>query len=422
MSKSWVIQRTTCRLCDSDKLTLVLPMQPSPIADAFVPLAKKNEPQPLFPLDLYQCQDCAHVQNIDVVNPDLLFRDYIFKTSNSKGLVEHFRQYSQDIVHKYAVPAQSLVVEIGSNDGTLLRFFQEQNMRVIGIDPARDIARQATLSGIETMPDFFTTQIAVEIQKKQGLAKLIVANNVYAHSDHLADMTDAIEQLLDDDGVFVFEVSYLLDIVDKFLFDTVYHEHLSYHSIFSLKRFFQKHGLHFFDIERVGTKGGSLRGFVQKKTGARAEQPIVEKMIQEELSRGLNAPAIFQKYEQDILACKQAVHAFIDKANSNHQRIVGYGASTTVITLLYHFELQDKLEYLIDDNTVKHGMFSPGSHLEVKPSSILYEDKPDIVLVMAWQYADIITAKHCQFMLNGGQFVVPLPHLKVLQSVSKAMA
>lgn len=421
MSMSWVTQRTTCRLCDSDKLILVLPMQPSPIADAFVPLSKKDEPQPLFPLDLYQCQDCSHVQNIDVVDPDVLFREYIFKTSNSKGLIEHFCQYSNHVVKKLSIPEQSLVVEIGSNDGTLLRYFQEKNMRVIGIDPARDIAQQATASGIETMPDFFNSDIAADIQERRGLAKLIVANNVYAHSDHLADMTDAIASLLDSDGVFVFEVSYLLDIVDRFLFDTVYHEHLSYHSILSLKLFFQKHGLHFFDIERVGTKGGSLRGFVQKKAGMRVEQPIVENMIQEELRRGLNTPAIFQKYEQDILACKKAVHEFIAKAKSNQQRIVGYGASTTVITLMYHFELQDKLEYLIDDNTVKHGLFSPGSHLEVKPSSILYEDNPDIVIVMAWQYADIITTKHQQFMLNGGQFVVPLPQLKVLQSVSKVV-
>ena len=416
MNESYVTRRSTCRLCEDQNIILVLPIKPSPIADAFVSQEKKHIQQPSIPLDLYQCQECGHVQNLDIVNPDLLFRDYIFQTSSSAGLIKHFQQYAKDVVEKLAIKPGSLVVEIGSNDGTLLKFFKELGLSVMGVDPAIEIANQATSQGIPTIADFFTTAIAKKISDQHGKAKLIVANNVYAHADQLGEMTDAIESLLDDDGVFVFEVSYLLDIVDKFLFDTVYHEHLSYHSISAFKRFFHAHGLHFFDVEKIVTKGGSMRGFVQKANGKRKENPVIVEMIKEEMRRGLNKPEIFRQYDQEIQLRKKAVQTFVDDAIKQGKRIVAYGASTTVMTLMYHFELENKLDYLVDDNTKKHGMFSPGKHLEVKPSSVLYEDKPDIVIILAWQYANAICNKHQQFIKEGGTIVVPLTELKIINS------
>ena len=395
---------------------LAMPIKPSPIADAFVSADKINISQPLIPLDLYQCQDCGHVQNLDIVNPDLLFRDYIFSTSNSANLVEHFRKYAADVSRDFQLAEGSLVVEIGSNDGTLLGFFKDKGMRVQGIDPALEIARIASESGIPTTADFFTSELSDSILREQGPAKLIVANNVYAHADQLADMTDGIAGLLDDDGVFVFEVSYLLDIIDKFVFDTVYHEHLSYHSIDPFTRFFKAHGLHLFDVQRVSTKGGSFRGFVQKFAGRQAECPIIKQMIEEEARRGLHGLEIFHNYERDILARKDALLAYIAKIREQGKSIVGYGASTTVTTLMYHFDLFDKLDYLIDDNTKKHGLYSPGCHLEVKPSTALYDEKPDVVIIMAWQYFQPIVTKHAQFIANGGQFVVPLIDLKIIEA------
>ena len=412
---NYVSRRKSCRLCDSENFILVMPILPSPIADAFVGADKKDLPQPLIPLDLYQCQDCGHVQNLDIVNPDLLFRDYIFRTSSSAGLVEHFRKYADDIATGFNLAPKSLVLEIGSNDGTLLRFFKEKDMRVQGVDPALEIARQASESGIPTVPDFFTAELAAKILQDQGPAKLVVANNVFAHADQLADVAKGIATILDQGGVFVFEVSYLLDIIDNFVFDTVYHEHLSYHSIDPLSRFFSKHGLHLFDIQKNLSKGGSFRGFVQKTGGPQKEEQIVREMIAEETKRGLHRPKIFQDYEQRILACKDAILEFLDKVRKQGKSVAGYGASTTVATLMYHYELFDKLDYLIDDNSMKHGLYSPGCHLEVKPSSILYEEKPDVVVVLAWQYASPIVGKHERYIKNGGQFVIPLPQLKVVQ-------
>lgn len=416
-----VSKRSNCRLCNSDKLSMVLPIKASPIADNFVPREKTNISQRCFPLDLYQCQDCGHAQNTDIVNPDLLFRDYLFQTGSSAGLVEHFRKYANDVVEKFDIKPESLVVEIGSNDGSLLNFFKGLGLKVLGVDPAVEIARQATTAGIPTLPEFFTSSLATQITAQHGRAKLIVANNVYAHSDQLADMTDAVASLLDEDGVFIFEVSYLLDIVDKFLFDTIYHEHLSYHSIAALQKFFKLHGLHFFDVEKIVTKGGSMRGFVQKINGSRKEQPIIEKMIATEMQRGLHKPEIFQQYEKEILARKQDLQNFIENARNKKQKIAAYGASTTVITLMYHFELENKLDYLLDDNAKKQGLYSPGRHLEVKAGSTLYTDKPDVVIILAWQYADAIIRKHQQFIAEGGVFVVPLPTLKIISSITETV-
>lgn len=411
---NFATRRKNCRLCHSEKLILVMPIKPSPIADAFVGSDKKNQAQPLIPLDLYQCQSCGHVQNLDIVNPDLLFRDYLFSTSNSIGLVDHFRQYADDVKKEFNFPPNSLVLEIGSNDGTLLRFFKEGGMRVQGIDPAIDIARLANESGIPTIPDFFSLKLAVKIHEEQGSARLIVANNVYAHADQLADITEGIAQALDRDGIFIFEVSYLLDIIDRFVFDTVYHEHLSYHSIYPLTKFFAAHGLHLFDVKRIGTKGGSFRGYVQKTGGVHEELPVVKEMIEDEARRGLHGPEIFSEYEQKILMRKDAILQYIREMRNQGKTVVGYGASTTVTTLMYHFELSDKLDYLIDDNAKKHGLYSPGCHLEVKPSSALYDEKPDVVIILAWQYANLILEKHARYMNAGGEFVIPLPDLKII--------
>lgn len=412
---NYVSRRKLCRLCDSEDFVLVMPIKPSPIGDAFVGSDKKDHDQPLIPLDLYQCQHCAHVQNLDIVNPDLLFRDYIFSTSNSAGLVEHFRRYADDVAKDFNLAFNSLILEIGSNDGTLLRFFKEKDMRIQGVDPALDIARQATESGIPTVPDFFTLKIALKIRREQGPAKLILANNVFAHADQLADITKGIAAMLDHDGVFVFEVSYLLDIIDNFVFDTVYHEHLSYHSIDPFIQFFSKHGLHLFDVKRNQSKGGSFRGFVQKAGGPQVERPIIKEMIEEEIRRGLHHPKIFQDYEQKILACKDKVLQFVDRIRKQGKSVIGYGASTTTTTLIYHFELFDKLDYLVDDNSNKYGLYSPGCHLEVKPSSALYDEKPDIAIILAWQYAKPIIAKHTRYIENGARFVIPLPELKIVE-------
>jgi len=408
-------RRDRCRMCESRRLEMALPIKASPIGDAFVPAARLGQAQETYPLDLYLCLDCGHVQNLDIVDPEILFRDYLFLTSASSGLVQHFRQYAAAVVSSFGIRAGSLVFEIGSNDGSLLRFFKEQGMKVLGVDPAREIARQATEAGVPTLPEFFDSALASSVRAQHGPASVIAANNVFAHADDLADIVKGVRELLADDGIFVFEVSYLADIVDKFLFDTVYHEHVSYHSISPLARFFERLGMQLFDVQRISSKGGSIRGFAQRRPeGKRAQTPAVLDLIELERQRGLGTVVPYREYEARINARRKALTEFLDGQLAAGALVAGYGASTTTTTLTWHFELTRKLAFLADDNPQKYGLFSPGAHIPVVPSDELYVRRPDYVIVLAWNYAEPIIKRHQRFLKEGGKFIVPLPELRIV--------
>ena len=408
--------RNDCRLCGSTRFELVLPILPSPIGDAFVAKAHLGEVQELFPLDTYLCLECGHLQNLDVVDPEILFRNYTYRTSASTGLVEHFRKYAQAVISGLQIPPASLVVEIGSNDGSLLKAYKAHGLRVIGVDPAKNIAATATAEGVKTLPEFFGYAIAQQILAENGPATLTCANNVFAHADNIADIVKGIRSLLAPDGVFVFEVSYVPDIIDNFVFDTIYHEHVSHHALIPLERFFKSLDMTLFDVERVTTKGGSIRGFAQPmSTGKRVKTQAYLQMLEEESRRGILQPEIYRDFYRAIEKRKQAVLECVDSAISQGKIVAAYGASTTTTTLLYHFELQIRLKFIVDDNDLKCDLYSPGAHIPVYSSDRLYASpRPDIVVILAWQYASQIIDKHSCFTQEGGKFLVPLPVLKIL--------
>jgi SAM-dependent methyltransferase len=406
--------RDDCRLCGATILELVLPILPSAIGDAFVSCEQLGEVQELFPLDTYICLSCGHLQNLDVVDPEILFRNYTYRTSASMGLVEHFRKYARAVVDQLDIQSGSLVVEIGSNDGSLLKAYQALGMRVVGVDPAQSIAATATEEGVRTLPEFFTSAIARQILADSGAAALVCANNVFAHADNIANIVTGIRSLLAPDGAFVFEVSYVPDIVDNFVFDTIYHEHVSHHALVPLERFFNRLDMALFDVERVSTKGGSIRGFAQpRSTGQRPKTGRLLQMVDDEERRGFARPEIYRRFFQDIEARKHALLAYVDRAIADGKTLAAYGASTTTTTLLYHFELQSRLKFIVDDNPLKHGMYSPGAHIPVHPSAELYSLRPDVVVILAWQYAAAIMQRHQEFMGGGGTFIMPLPTLQV---------
>jgi SAM-dependent methyltransferase len=394
---------------------LVLPIRPSAIGDAFVSKDQLGIVQHLYPLDTYLCLECGHLQNLDVVDPEILFRNYTYRTSASMGLVEHFRQYAQAVVDGLDIPPDSLVVEIGSNDGSLLKAYKSHGMRVIGVDPAKSIAALASAEGVKTLPEFFTSSIAQTILAEHGPARLVCANNVFAHADNITDIAKGIRTLLAPDGVFVFEVSYVPDIIDNFVFDTIYHEHVSHHALLPLERFFNSLDMSLFDVERVSTKGGSIRGFAQpRSTGKRAKTDRFARMLAEETRRGISRPEIYRRFYRDIEERKRAVLGYLDRAIAEGKTVAGYGASTTTTTLLYHFELQTRLRFIVDDNPLKFNLYSPGAHIPVFSSSELNSSPPDLVVILAWQYATAIINKHGRFTQAGGKFVVPLPDMMIL--------
>lgn len=409
-----VHRRDTCRLCGSKDLELVIKLTPTPVGDAYVPADKLKIIQETYPLDLYLCKNCGHVQMLDIVDPEILFGEYTFVTSSSPGLVEHFRKAAEELTRRTAFPAGSLVVEIGSNDGVMLRFFKDKGMRVLGIDPARDIAKKATEAGLETLPTYFTYELAKKIKDKYGPASMIIANNVFAHVDDLVDIAKGIQHLLAPDGIFVFEVSSLIDVMQKMLFDTIYHEHLSFHSLKPLQTFFSKYGMELIDVSGIPTKGGSMRGIVQLAGGKRQMSRSVDEMIELEKSLGIDKAETFREFAARINKVKSELLALLKGIKAKGKTIAGYGASVTVTTLVYNFELGPFLSFIVDDNRSKQGLFSPGYHIPVLSPQELRDKRPDYVIILVWNYAPQIMKKNQAYLDRGGHFIVPLPGVKVL--------
>jgi SAM-dependent methyltransferase len=332
------------------------------------------------------------------------------------GLVEHFKTYAKAVVEDEKIPQGSLAVELGSNDGSLLKAFKALGMRVVGVDPARSIAAAATAEGIPTLPEFFSADIAAGIRADSGPASVVCANNVFAHIDDMSDLVKGIRTLLADDGIFVFEASYVPDMIDGMVFDTIYHEHVSHHTLRPLERFFGRFDMTLFDVKRVATKGGSIRGFAQvKSTGRRPQSPQLLQMLAEEERRELGKPEIYRAFYRRIEERRVQNLAYIDQCVAAGQKVAAYGAATTATTLLFHFELGSRLSFVVDDNPIKHGLYSPVLHLPVHPSSALYTEKPGLVVILAWTYATPIIKRHAAYLQAGGKFLVPLPEMRVVE-------
>jgi SAM-dependent methyltransferase len=407
-------RRKTCRLCGGARLTLVLELAPTPPANAFVSREELNKPQPCFPLDVFFCEDCAHAQLLDIVDPAVLFENYVYVSGTSPSFVAHFESYAKSVLDQFKPAPGSLVVDIGSNDGTLLRFFQKAGMKVLGIDPAKNIAEQATRSGIETMTGFFNPQIAKDIRTKYGPASVITANNVFAHIDNLEGVVEGIKTLLAPDGVFVFEVSYLVDVFEKTLFDTIYHEHLDYHSVKPLVPFFKRLGMELIEAQRVSSHGGSLRGIAQLKGGPHKVGASVAQAITAEEKLGLHKAETFRQFGENINSLKTALGKLLRELKASGKKIAGFGAPAKATTLMYHFGIgPDLIDFIAEDSPLKQNLFSPGSHIPVLPRAAIYEQKPDYVLILAWNFAEPIIKSLRPYIDAGGHLIVPIPKLEI---------
>jgi len=409
-------RRDTCRLCGGIELTLVLALTPTPPANAFVDEAAKSDPQPRFPLDVYFCEACKHVQLLDVIDPAVLFENYVYVSGTSPSFVQHFDDYAAALTGRFAPDAGSLVVDIGSNDGTLLAAFQKRGFKGLGIDPARDIAARATEAGVETIADFFSSTLAGEIVNDHGPAAIVTANNVFAHADDLKGIVEGVRTMLAPGGVFAFEVSYLADVVADTLFDTIYHEHLAYHSVTPLETFFARQGMRLFSVERVASHGGSIRGLAGLADGPHQADGSVAALIATERDAGLDHAETFKTFGADIEALGGQLQTLVNDIKADGKAIAGFGAPAKATTLMYHFGIRpDDIDFIVDDSPLKQGLYCPGLHIPVLASEALYERRPDYVLILAWNFAQAIMDKHSAFLDGGGRFIVPLPELKTFE-------
>ncbi len=400
--------RTTCRLCQSPDVQLVFALEPAPLAEAYLPPERAAEGDTRYPLDVFLCRQCGGVQLLDVIDASYLFRDYQYTSSMSPDLGNHFRKYAASVCERFSPDPGSLVVDVGSNNGLLLRQFRERGCKIIGVDPARQIALQATDAGVPTYAAFMDAEIGKMIRGVSGPADIVTANNVLAHAEEPGVILDGVREVLADDGVFVFEVSYLPDTISGMVFDYFYHEHGVFYTLDSLTKLLDRHGMNLFDVERVPTKGGSIRGFAQKKDCLRAAYDRLHELLAEE--RTHCHENVFADFIAAVNARRDETQRCLREYQQRNLRVAGYGASSTTTVLLHHFKAGGFLDYLVDDNEARQGLVSPGYHLPVKSPNELYGPRrPDAVLITAWRFADAIIKRHRQYLEEGGVFIRPLP-------------
>lgn len=403
-------------MCDSRRLERVLALKPTPPGNRFLTREELSLTEPTYPLELHFCKTCHHVQLGHVVDPRILYQDsYSYVSGTSATFVEHLRIYAEDMIKKFALKAGALVVDIGSNDGTCLRFFSESGMKVLGIDPATDIAARATASGIATIGDFFSERLALQLRREHGPAAFITSHNTFAHIDDLEDVLRGARQWLARDGALVFEVGYLLDVVENAWFDTIYHEHLDFHTVSPFGDLLARVGLQPIGVQRVSPQGGSIRVFAQRVDGPWAPDGSFSRLIDLEHERGLDVPETFVAFGRRIDEVGDRLRGLIGSLKEKGKTIAGYGAPTKATTLLAQFGLgKDQLDFIVDDNPLKQGLFAPSSRIPVTNAKELYLRRPDYLLILAWNFAEPIMKAHESYASQGGKFILPMPNPRIV--------
>lgn len=403
-----------CRICKSHDLFTFLSLGSMPIPNGFLEKKELKGKEPHYPLGVLVCKKCWLVQLTHIVSPELMFKNYLYIPSTSSTMISHFKTMAYDIMNTYLLKTNDLVIDVGSNDGTLLGFFKEQEMKVLGIDPASNLAQLARLKGIDTIDDFMSSSLAQEVVKKKGKAKIITATNVVAHIHDLHDLCIAITTLLDKDGVFVGEFPYFVDLIDKNEFDTIYHEHLSYFAILPLTKLFEMHGMQIINIKKSPVHGGSVRVYVAKKNSRHRPTKIVKEFILQEHLKKLNRTSMYEDFARRVKTIRRDLLDYLKRLKKQGKRIVGYGASAKGNVLLNYCGIDTKiLDYIVDSISYKQGRFTPGTHIPIYPESRLEKDMPDYALLLSWNFADEILRKQQAYRERGGQFIITIPYLRI---------
>ncbi len=417
MQKKDCIRIKHCRLCNSKKINIVFEVGKTPLANSYT---KKSISIKLkkYPLGLNLCNNCGHLQLTHSIKPEKMFSNYLYKTNTSYKNFLHFKNYANEIKKIYKKNGK--ILDIASNDGTFLNFFNRKNFLRVGIDPAKNLKKISNDKGIEQIDTFFTKKNSQIIKKKYQQFDIITANHVCAHVENLNDFFQGVKNLLKSDGIFIFEISYRGSVLRKNTFDTIYHEHLDYHALSPLKKFLKKYNLKLFNFKITKAQGGSLRVYVSKNP-----KKINTKKINEQINREKNIYKLFnmityKKFEKKITDCKIKLQKILKKLEQKKLNVAGYGAAAKTTTLLYYFELfkKNQIKYIFDDNSLKQGLCLPGTTKKILNPKYLNSKKINILILFAWNYSDIIikNIKNNKLIKKKNlKFLIPFPKPKIIR-------
>lgn len=404
-----------CRLCGAGLEHSFVDLGMSPLCESFLAADELDAMEPYFPLHVLVCSGCFLVQLREYVNPEHIFREYAYFSSYSSSWVEHARRYCHMIAERLQLGTDSLVVELASNDGYLLQHFLPLGVPVLGIEPAANVAKVAVEKGIPTRTDFFGVPLAEELVKQGKQADLIIGNNVLAQVPSLNDFVAGMRILLKPEGVITLEFPHLARLIAENQFDTIYHEHFSYFSFTTIENMASRHGLKLIDVEELPTHGGSLRVYLAHEDSARAASPAVAGLLAREDGLGLRDLAAYASFGERVKRTKRKLLSVLIAAKEEGKTICGYGAPGKGNTLLNYCGIgTDFLDFTVDRNPYKHGKFTPGMHIPIRPVEAIDETRPDYLLILPWNLKEEITAQMRHIGDWGGKFIVPIPEAAII--------
>ncbi len=409
-----IIKKKNCVLCFSKNLQKVLDFKKTPLANSYK--KKKNIKEQHFPLSCILCKKCGHLQLEYLINPKIIFEDYLYVSGTSKVLKKHFVDYAKKIISMFNLTNKSKILDIACNDGTFLEYFKNKKFEnVVGVEPAQNLRILNLKKKIDINTNFFNKKFSHVMKKKYKSFDLITANNVFAHSPHLYDFSQGVKNLLSAKGVFVLEVSYLPTVLRKKTFDTIYHEHMSYHALKPLVSFFKTQNLEVFDFQLIEAQGGSIRVFVSHKNSYKVKMNKIKNQIKKEVLQGLFLTTRYKRFYKEINKTKIKLKKIIKDLKRKNMNIIGYGAPAKLTTLTHVFDLsRNDFKIVIDDNDLKVNKFTPGKNFIIKNFNYLKKNKNKryVIIVLAWNFYESIKKK-CKRINKKLFFISPFPNPKL---------